>query len=414
MYVSTTAASHSADHTVTALSGPQQTAQPSQLGADDWPSFQRDTRNTGHNAGAVGVLEEPETNSTKIVDSNLRLSATAIRNDSIYLVGENSVVQKIDQSTKEVEWTADLGTDYDSYDPNPSLGSSTLLISGTDMVTALDPSDGDVRWEYGFSGDEASSVTVGNGVAYLKTIRESRSRNGELGTFHAVDVETGDLLWRTSFSPSSGQVSPSTRTQIPAVADGVAYFTGLNTLNALDVETGEELWTYTARDLIGHAPTVANGNVYVHGLNALAIDATEGTKVWETELDARMFARSPAVANGIVFYININHPTLWALDAKTGEMLWTFEKECDGGVTSAPALTSDAVYMAYRCYHRRPSGPTHIDDRVQAWDLESGCCLWSKAVAHDGYWQAPAVVNDTLYVTGRGGELHELTNQSDD
>ena len=51
---------------------------------------------------------------------------------------------------------------------------------------------------------------------------------------------------------------------------------------------------------------------------------------------------SPAVANGVV-YVGSNDGNVYALNASTGAMLWSYTT--GGGVYSSPAVANGVVYV---------------------------------------------------------------------
>ena len=108
--------------------------------------------------------------------------------------------------------------------PNvPSLRGSRINnwteAVGTGAVIAIDPVTGEHRWKY-----EMTDVTT-SGI--LTTATDVLFTGGREGYFHALDAETGDLLWRTNLGGdiANGPISYAVDgTQYVAVAAGNGLF----------------------------------------------------------------------------------------------------------------------------------------------------------------------------------------------
>jgi len=195
-------------------------------------------------------------------------------------------------------------------------------------MDALDASTGVTVWSYA-TGDVFSSPAVANGMVYFGSLDHN---------VYAVDAQTGTNVWTYATGSS---VSSS-----PAVANGVVYIgSDDHNLYALDAETGAKLWSYPTRYTVRSAPAVANGVVYVTSSNLnsgdiSALNATTGTELWrKTSLNA---STSPAVANGVV-YFGSNNYDVYALNAQTGDKLWSHATGYF--VSSSPAVADGVVYI---------------------------------------------------------------------
>jgi outer membrane protein assembly factor BamB len=98
-------------------------------------------------------------------------------------------------------------------------------------------------------------------------------------------------------------------------------------LYALDPATGALIWEVSTGILkYNRTPSVAvaGGAVYV-GSNgdAQAYSAADGTQLWSTSITDG-HGQSPSVANGVVYTPGGVEGSFWALDASTGDPLWSF------------------------------------------------------------------------------------------
>ncbi len=141
------------------------------------------------------------------------------------------------------------------------------------------------------------------------------------------------------------------------VADGRAYFgsSADDTVRCLDVNTGTELWRFTTEGPVRLAPTIADGRVYVGSDDGrlYALDAKQGTLLWTFDPhpqkawlpgNGRYVARQPVrcgiVVEGKTVYFAaglfpMRGVDLFAVDAETGKETWR-----------APIQVSSQGYMA--------------------------------------------------------------------
>jgi outer membrane protein assembly factor BamB len=142
----------------------------------------------------------------------------------------------------------------------------------------------------------------------------------------------------------------------------------------------------------------ANGIVYAHANASLyALDAFTGEQLWSfTAASDVPFDTSAAVANGIV-YVGGNfedeNGALFALNATTGAQLWN---SSTGYIeVSSPTVFEGVVYIG---------SLNHI---LYAFNATTGAQLWTHDVGTIIYSSA-VVANETLYVCGQNGVIHAL------
>ncbi len=98
-------------------------------------------------------------------------------------------------------------------------------------------------------------------------------------------------------------------------------------------------WSYRTGGAISSSPVVANGAVYVASTdgNLYALNATTGALLWSFPGGG-----SPAVANGVAY---VSSGNLYALNANTGALLWTFP-----GPVGSPTVANSVVYLGCGFY----------------------------------------------------------------
>lgn len=244
------------------------------------------------------------------------------------------------------------------------------------------PPEESLLWQYR-TGNEGELVivspTVADGVVF------AGSHNDHV---YALDAETGELLW--SFETASDLDPP------PTVADGVVFVQDLVQDFALDASTGELLWSDEGSvsgvsGRTGYRFTDTNDSIRVS-----AIDVASGDQIWATEvprLTPGFPLLFPLTHTGKNIYVSDDHE-VHALDASTGELVWSFRTESP--VQTPPTGAAGKVYMI--------SGYTS-----HALDEATGEPLWSYEPVVTGtraYLSPPVVVDGIYYLPA--DELHAL------
>jgi len=141
-------------------------------------------------------------------------------------------------------------------------------------------------------------------------------------------------------------------------------------------EKGEKLWAFCdglSRAPFGASPAVAGGRVYVGSDNRklYCFDARTGDVVWTFEAACEVFA-SPVLADGRLFLGEGLHESknskLYCLDAATGTPEWTFPTASH--IEFSPTLFGGKLYVA--------AG----EDGVYCLDPSTGRALWQYPGVH--------------------------------
>jgi quinohemoprotein ethanol dehydrogenase len=168
---------------------------------------------------------------------------------------------------------------------------------------------------------------------------------------------------------------------------GKSHHSALTDINASNIASLGLAWQADlgTNRVLEATPIVIDGVMYTSGVagRAYAFDAATGKELWrfEPEVDMQvnrtvccdMANRGVAVARGKVFVATLD-AQLYALDAKTGKVLWKADTVDDKtrGVnsTGAPEVAGDVVIIG--------NGGAEYDTRgyVSAFDLETGKLEW--------------------------------------
>lgn len=293
-----------------------------------------------------------------------------------YDVSNRAWVPDGDGPTAAIESRWEFATD--DIASGCSVVDGTVFV-GTDAgwILALDAATGTERWRFDADGAVRSVPAVHEGTVYVGTNEH---------TLYAIDADSGEKRWQTTLPH---------RPQSPTVEEGTVYVAtyATRTLHAIATADGSERWkAELPEDLDSVEATPAIGEfVYLadpaNGI--VAFDPADGTVAWETPFEQRMKA-SPALADGQL-YVAGGHESaegvVAALDASTGERLWT--TTTGSGIQHCPAVTDEAVYVS-----------EHLGGQVYRLDWETGDLDWEVVREDRGRVGGAAVVAGTLYVTG--------------
>lgn len=254
------------------------------------------------------------------------------------------------------------------------------------------------KWTFTPHGDVSATPAIVGGAAYFPDWA---------GYLYKVDAKTGSLIWQKKLSDYGYNSSPdlASRTS-PAVVGGTLYIGDqggggaapqAGRVLAVDTKTGNLKWSTVINDnvftIITQSPVVANGVVYVG-----AASAEENAAAFIPGYDCCYFRGSFS-----------------ALDAKTGQVLWTTYTVPAGSPTasrysggavwgSTPALDlrTNTVYVTTGNNYSVPAatkacqeaGGTpsacldaadHVD-AIMALDMTTGAIKWSTGVQGFDDW----------------------------
>ena len=188
------------------------------------------------------------------------------------------------------------------------------------------------RWQVEVGLGYGTPIVVGNRI-YLHTHQES----DEITT--ALDAATGEVIWQDSYG-APYQMNPAAARHgrgpksTPVVADGRVFTFGLSgILSALDVRTGDVLWRRDRAEvgpLYGTAMSpIVNGDLLIahvggHDRGSLtAFDVASGDVRWNWNGDGPSYG-SPIIADvaGTRQVITYTQSNLVGIEAATGDLLW--------------------------------------------------------------------------------------------
>lgn len=281
----------------------------------------------------------------------------------------------------------------------------------------------------------------------------------------ALDTKDGKQVWSTTIGkvgPNQGPQYPGSRTT-PTVDGELLIALGSDgDLACLETKTGKIRWQKNFRaDFSGQPGTWAYSEsplvdgdavVCVPGggtATVVALNKKTGDVIWKTALptaDQAAYA-SPIIVevNGVKQYVEFLQKGLVGLDAKTGKLLWRYEKTAQGSPANIPTPVADKNYIysaagrsggglvkinvkdggfeAEQVYFS-PKVPTAIGGVVKVGDYLYGTTgqglMCAEFVTGDSKWQESGVgpgsvcyADGRLYVHGENGDVALVEATSD-
>lgn len=319
-----------------------------------------------------------------------------------------------------VAWRYDAGTP--TMNTSPVVADGVVYASGSGdpgLIHAIDTDTREQLWEFQPAGYVSSALVVVQDTLYFGTWGKR---------FYALDRETGDPRWNRDIGHRFGASAPTVvdgTVYVGTSGDGPLVVSGpedeeqfeSGALLALDSETGDREWAYDEfgeRENVTSSPAVADGRVYFGSERGVhALDAKTGEPVWKRSIGTHPES-SPAVVDGTVYYgapsdTEADTPaTLWALDAASGETLWTAGID-DQSLRTSPAVADGTVYVAASSTRvcvdaggEEPDCSGVTRGRLYAVDVETGDSQWMTPIKTDTR-SSPAVVDGVVYVGCRDG-----------
>lgn len=298
---------------------------------------------------------------------------------------------------------------------SPTIANGIVFIGSSDgYFYALDSETGHENWKFRVGRAVASSAAVSEGSVFFSSYGNA---------FYALRVTDGKLLWRTQFGSDLPRSYDDTSKQsityngeflvssAAVLGDTAVVGAGDGFLYALDSKSGRIRWKFRTGGRIRSSPAVSDGIVYVASYDGsvYAIQFKSGKQLWRYDtkgrtlnsrdvgFDRRSILSSPAVADGVV-YLGSRDSHLYAIDAHTGMLKWSYDYEKDGmtWVVSSPAVRDGIVYVGTADGHFAQA--LRAQDGHELWRFETSSRVWSSL----------AIAGRNLYMADQSGTLYAV------
>ena len=301
---------------------------------------------------------EAEANSPFI---SAQKSTPVVKNGVVFYGAEDRTFRAVQAATGALVWSYKCGrtTNGKSILSAAAIGDDTVFFGSYDgRVQALDIQTGQPRWVQQVCDSVGSSPAVASSIGKL-FIGLEFSEQADKGGIAALDITTGDLLWKKKFSAYTHATPLYIHEHNQVVIGGNE---GL--LYAFDATSGELQWKF---ETIGGARYVAGGfgqgdiklaPVYDLETDQIGFSSMDGyVYVLERNTGKLVFTTTPShsdttVPVGIwgqplftatsIIYGGLDK-LIYSFDKKTGKLLWCTETQ--GRIFASPVARDGFVYL---------------------------------------------------------------------
>lgn len=338
-------------------------------------------------------------------DRKARITADPVVADGRVFALDSSARVTAATTAGSVVWTRDLtppgDNPGDASGGGLAYGGGKLFVStGFGMLTALDPATGAILWEQDLDANGTGSPTVMGDLVYIIS--------GD-ATAWAIDTANGRIRWQMAATPSRNNLIGG---PAPAVTDDKVIFAhSSGEVQAVTRTGGVQVWgalvagrrpnfaKSVVKDISGD-PVVSGGKVYV-GVQSgatVALDAETGQQLWSVQEGAM----SPVWAAGNAVFLVSDLNEIVRVSAETGERVWA---------TELPLFTTDRARRIKEVYaHYGPvlAGGRLVvasgDGFLRMVDPASGEVTGQVEIP-GGATSNPVVAGGTLFVVSKRGQL---------
>jgi outer membrane protein assembly factor BamB len=239
-------------------------------------------------------------------------------------------------------------------------------MTGTGILKGFD-FKGNARWsrdiqaEYGRFGlnwGYASSPLLHGDALYVQVLHGMKTDDPSY--LLRIDKATGKTVWKVERPTDAISESPDAYTTPQLVQNGAAteiVVSGGDVVTGHDPATGKELWRLKGLNptndpyyRIVASPVVAAGLIIAPSRQSPVIairpggrgDVTQSHKAWE-------FSRGPdvpsPVSDGTHVFLVTDNGVVYALNAKTGVLVWGPSRLPSGTYSASPVLAEGRVYV---------------------------------------------------------------------
>jgi len=261
---------------------------------------------------------------------------------SVYFGSYDYSVYKLDADGK-MKWNFTTGSSV--YGPVTLDVDGTVYIGSFDNhLYAIDSDTGVQKWKFPTLSHGDCGVAIGTGE-FANTLVTASNEGGlcddGMCFVFAVDKRTGKEIWRAK---NKNGVSGG------GMIHGGTYFAGSwnQNVQSIDLATGKTNWKVDVKGEVQARPAYHNGVVFFaveESKTVLAMNATTGDVIWSYSGALEEFNGSPSVSAAGIVYAGSNDRYLHALNSTTGTLLFKF-LTCQNVFASAAIADNGMVFIA--------------------------------------------------------------------
>lgn len=317
----------------------------------------------------------------------------------IYL-STKSGIDKISLKTSKVLWHISL-----DWAGQPFVLGNTVFfnheISSSYNLQAVNATTGKRIWSKNYGS--STFLLQAHGILYDSTCLAASNGENSGCYIYAINPANGAKLW--SFATTQG-------TAWITIQDNVVYGASYAHLFALNAATGKPLWQKTLpypNQEIAQTPLVVDHVLYAASCNTtkgtsnylgcyfLAFNTSNGSALWHTPASQSIWT-SPTSANGVLYYGAAGQGLIYAVNAHTGAVTWTYTA-CPGDCSiSNLTATQDTLYAQVN---------NNQSTSLLALNPTKRSVLWSKNLAAS-YGQPLIINQELIYVVASDSRIEAL------
>ncbi|PRY90200.1 PQQ-binding-like beta-propeller repeat protein [Donghicola tyrosinivorans] len=278
----------------------------------------------------------------------------AVDGNVVFAASSFGAITALDTATGAVLWQQELESGASG---TPTVyGDLLYFVSGANRAWAIDKSNGRVRWQLDGVGSGAS-VVGGPAPAVTDQLVIFPFSNGDV---MAAFRQGGVRRWDASVAGTRNGLALSQISAItgdPVVDGNKVYISNQSgSLVALELDTGNRVWS-APEGALGPVAVTSDSVYLISDRNELMrLDATDGTRIWGTELpnyqakrprrrDAVFAHYGPLLVDGQIV-ITSSDGYLRSYNAESGAL--TSEVAINGGAATPPVVVNGTVYVVSR------------------------------------------------------------------
>ena len=334
------------------------------------------------------------------VDATFTNGATINRIHTFAVKDENERSEPL-----QLKWLSNIKAN--TWMAKPIVADRKVFIASIDDfgleacgIHALDSETGRLLWRYTTTGSVKNTICYAEGIVLA---------TDHFGITYAIDADTGHLVWKKEL----GQKSLGAYITGNVVKDGI-YYTGFgNYLKALDVKSGQVLWNNNAwNGGEGDASTMIVANdVLITGSNWRALYAhnlKDGKLLWKKSADGFRFRSSSATYHNDTLVV-ASQKGIGLMNSHSGEVYKYIETPYDIQVATKPLCVDQFIIIG-----TSTEGLVAFDRNSgnEVWKVKTGEALFYSAPyskpESSTVESAPVLLNDTIYLGASDGYLYRI------
>ena len=283
------------------------------------------------------------TTGTKIWDFwiGTDVNSPTVAHGKVFITSASGTVYAINMYTGVEVWSKSLG-EVAGFGA-PLIVGSRVFVNGNQTVFAFNEAVGVNLYSEPIPHANGIAPLAYNDSAYNKGLIVAVALRGMQIGVDGFEAPDGMGRFWLTLAPSDIETVRSGAT----IGDGKMFvvavdINGTSTIFELN-EFGMRTWERLLDGATESSSAVAYNTVYIPTSNgAYALDTENGTVKWSRPLDGGYSVSSPAVADGKV-YFGLDNNYVYALDAFTGDLIWSYKTE--GAVQSSPAISDGLLFV---------------------------------------------------------------------